>query len=266
MRPTQFDNLNKLLDDFTAAHQQVLGENLIGLYLQGSAAVGDMDEYSDVDFIAVLKHDFNKAELEQMRALTLDFYNRKAETHWAEYLEGSYFPLDLLRAFDRPEDTAWYNDNGSKILERNTHCNTLVVRWCLYEYAIPLYGPDFKTLIDPVPVDRMKAEVHKIMVDWGKEIIERGVDSNGFYQQFITGFYCRTLHTLSSGRVHSKPVSIKWARAHLDPKWQSLFDRVVAERDSAANLVYQAADPALMQQTVEFVAYAIEQANLIQQV
>lgn len=267
MKPTQFDDLNGLLADFTAAHQRVLGDNLIGLYLQGSAAVGDMDEHSDVDFIAVLERDLNKTELEQMRALTLDFFNKKEEVRWAEHFEGSYFPLKLLQAFDRPEERVWYNDNGSKILERNSHCNTLVVRWCLYEHAIPLSGPDFKTLIDPVTVDLMQDEIHAVMVNWEGWIHDDlEMYSNRFYQTFISISYARMLQTLSTGRVHSKPAGVAWAQANLPQEWGDHVAHAQSLRNDPAINVYTPASPADMQKTLEFVTFANQQADLIHQV
>ena len=256
MKPTKFNDLNELLADFTAEHKRILGYNLIGLYLQGSAAVGGMDEYSDVDFVAVVREDFNQSELEQMQALTLDFYNRKNDVQWAEHLEGSYFPLELLKAFDRPEETAWYNDNGSQVLERSTHCNTLVVRWCLYKYAIPLCGPDFKTLMGPVSTAAIQAEIFDVMIDWGAEILERGVDSNCFYQQFITASYCRMLHTLTIGRIDSKQAGLNWSKTNLDPEWHSLFDQVLADRDNSGVLARKPANPDEMQRALDFVVYA----------
>lgn len=254
--PTKFKELNGLLADFTAGHEQILGDNLIGLYLQGSAAVGDMDEHSDVDFIAVLKRDLDGPVLEQLREFNREIFDRKADNVWAEHLEGSYYPIDVLQDFSAVDYKLLYLDNGAREMTRDTHCNTLVVRWCLYEHAIPLVGPDFKTLMDPVPVDQMKADVHQVMTSWGAEILERGVDSSCFYQQFITGFYCRTLHTLKSGRVHSKRASLAWAKETLDPEWHGLFDQVIRERASSAVLAVQPADPVDMRRTLAFVEYA----------
>ncbi len=253
--PTKFKDLNALLADFTAGHKEILGDNLIGLYLQGSAAVGDMDEHSDVDFIGVLKQDIDGPLLEELREFNRQIFDRRPDIFWAEHLEGSYYPIEVLQDFSAVDYKLLYLDNGAREMTRDTHCNTLVVRWCLYEYAIPLAGPDFKTLMDPVPVDQMKADVHEIMTSWGADILERGVDSSCFYQQFITGFYCRTLHTLQSGRVHSKRASLAWAKETLDPEWNGLLNQVISDRASSAVLAVKPADPVDMKRTLEFVKY-----------
>lgn len=53
--PTPYPELNGVLHDFATVLQHTLDERLIALYLQGSFAVGDFDEHSDVDFLAVIK-------------------------------------------------------------------------------------------------------------------------------------------------------------------------------------------------------------------
>lgn len=257
--PTQFPDLNELLNDFAATHQDILGDNLIGVYLQGSAAVGDMDIYSDVDFIVVIDHPLNEHELADLQQMTTRFYDRKDENHWAEHLEGSYFPIDVLQTTDQLSTKLIYNDNGSSELEWDTHCNTVVVRWCLREYGIALVGPAADTLLDPIPADLLRDEVRAVMVDWGEEILARDDDMNCFYQQFISVSYCRMLHTLATGRVYSKPAGIDWARENLDSKWAGLFAQITAERNDSSVLAHEKADPADIQHTLDFVTYACDQ-------
>jgi predicted nucleotidyltransferase len=52
-QPTAFPDLNEVLRELVSSVQAILGENFCGAYLQGSFAVGDADEHSDVDFIVV---------------------------------------------------------------------------------------------------------------------------------------------------------------------------------------------------------------------
>jgi hypothetical protein len=49
--PTVYGDLNALLVDFVGRVRTILEDNFCGAYLQGSFAVGDADEHSDVDFI-----------------------------------------------------------------------------------------------------------------------------------------------------------------------------------------------------------------------
>jgi predicted nucleotidyltransferase len=59
--PTPDLNLNGLLRDFVTSVQSILGANFVAAYLQGSFAVGDWDEDSDVDFTVVTEQDVSDA-------------------------------------------------------------------------------------------------------------------------------------------------------------------------------------------------------------
>src|SRR6185436_12737711 len=78
----------------------------------------------------------------------------------AEHLEGSYIDQGLL---NRPNlvgvQPLWYLDNGSTTFELSVHHQQWHVRWILRECGITLTGPDPRTLVDPIPVDHMRAEV-----------------------------------------------------------------------------------------------------------
>ena len=49
--PTPYQDLNVVLTRLVGGVQTALGATFVGAYLQGSFAVGDFDEHSDVDFI-----------------------------------------------------------------------------------------------------------------------------------------------------------------------------------------------------------------------
>ena len=52
--PTSDPALNSVLHELVASVQTVLGDNFIAAYLQGSFAVGDWDNDSEVDFLIVI--------------------------------------------------------------------------------------------------------------------------------------------------------------------------------------------------------------------
>ena len=56
-RLTPYSELDVVLKDHGQRIRDVLGDNFVGLYLNGSLAIGDFDLTSDVDFIVVIKDD-----------------------------------------------------------------------------------------------------------------------------------------------------------------------------------------------------------------
>jgi predicted nucleotidyltransferase len=254
--PTPFPQLNAVLDDLVTSTQTLLGDNFVGAYLQGSFAGGDADELSDCDFDIVVEHPLNETELAALQAMHARIFDQ--DLRWAKHLEGSYFPREVVRRFDSDDEPLWYLDNGSRQLIQHKHDDTLVVRWQLREQGITLAGPDIKTLIDPIDPDALRREVADVMEEWGNSLIDDPERmTNVWYQMFAVLSYCRMLHTVQTARIASKPVSARWAKTTLDPRWIGLIERAEAERKNQYGNVYVKADPAELAFTREFIRYAL---------
>ena len=140
--PTRYEELNDVLATFLTRVQEVLGESFCGAYLQGSFALGDADEHSDVDFIVVTQNEVTEPQASRLQAMHERLY--RLESPWARHLEGSYISKEKLRRVDPSRAPLVYLDNGASQLGRDNHCNTAVVRWTLREHGVVLAGPDPK--------------------------------------------------------------------------------------------------------------------------
>ncbi len=213
---TPFPDLNAVLSELVAGAQAVLTDSFLGAYLQGSFAVGDFDQHSDVDFIVVIAQEPTGAQVAALQELHARLYH--LDSTWAQHLEGSYFPQAPLRQLVPPRRKLWYIDNGQRALERSEHDNTLVVRAVLHEHGVTLAGPPAATFVDPVPVDVLRQEIRHAMTSWWAEIqADPECINNHFYQAYAVLNYCRMLHDLHTGRVGSKRAGAEWAQANLDP-------------------------------------------------
>jgi hypothetical protein len=249
-QPTPFAELKSVLEDLTATVQTALADAFVGIYVQGSFAVGDFDRHSDVDFIVVVGDELSDDHVAALQAAHNRIYGQPSE--WARHLEGSYFPIPTLRRVDRCSTPLWFLDHGSRSLIRSDHCNTLVVRSVLREKGLTLAGPAPTTLIDPIPVDALRREMRETICDWGQEILEDPeLFRNRFYQGFIVLNYCRMLHDLIEGRPGSKRAGATWAKANLDSAWSGLIDRAWNTRPNPAVSVRQPADAADFESTLE---------------
>lgn len=255
--PTQFVELNAILGQLTRGVQAVLGLNLVGVYLQGSFACGDADEHSDVDFLVVIGQPLSEAERMALQAMHERIYDQASS--WAKHLEGSYIPAELLRREDPSRTRLWYLDNTSRVLEQSDHDNSLVVRWQLREHGIPLAGPQPLILVDPIPPDDLRREIRAVMRDWGAEISTgKYVINNRWAQAFAVVMYCRMLQTLQTGIIESKPAGVRWALQNLDPRWADLIQRAWDDRPDPSTKYRTPAEPSHVQQTLEFIRYALE--------
>jgi hypothetical protein len=258
--PTPDPALNAVLYELVTGAQAVLAENFVAAYLQGSFALGDWDTHSDVDFLIAIAHDVPETDVPALQALHARLYH--LDSAWAQHLEGSYVPRDILRRADPLKTPLLFLDNGSHTLVRSAHDNTLVVRWVAREHGIALAGPEPAALIDPVSADDLRQEVRATMRDWAEDIFaQRYQSDNRWAQPFIVLSYCRMLHTLQTGRIGSKPAGARWAASALDRRWTGLIQRAWDERPDPSQKVRQTADPADHAATLAFIRYALTLAG-----
>jgi hypothetical protein len=254
--PTPFSELNEVLCELVARMRSVLEDKLVGVYLQGSFALGGFDVHSDVDFVAVCDDELSGDEVEELQVLHGDVYDLDCE--WAQHLEGSYFPKSVLARPEGRGSQLWYLDNGSRSLVLSEHCNTVIVRWVLREHGVVLAGPPPQELVDPIPVGVLREEIERTMRDWGGEILAFPTRfENRFYQGFIVLSYAKMLHDLRAGRIGSKREGAEWAKDALDESWKDLIDRAWYTRPNPARSVRQLPDEVDFERTLEFVKYVI---------
>jgi hypothetical protein len=255
--PTPYPDLNTVLRELVKSQQEILRDNFTGTYLQGSFAVGDFDQHSDVDFIVVTEEELSDEQVAALQIMHERIY--ELESPWAQHLEGSYFPRRILVDHRQSGVDQWYLDHGARSLIPSDHCNTIVVRWVVRERGIALAGPPPETLVDPISADLLRAYIRDDMLEWGREILDNPARfNNRFYQGFIVLSYCRMLHDLHTGTNGSKRVGAEWAKANLDPSWSGLIDRAWDCRPDPATSVRQSADPEDFAATLAFVQYAID--------
>jgi len=257
---TPYDDLNAVLRVLVTGIQRALGDTFIGAYLQGSFAVGDFDEHSDVDFIVVINEELSESQVEALQALHASVYDLEPE--WAKHLEGSYFPAAVLRDISRRGTPLWYLDHGSRSLVRSDHCNTMVVRQVVRETGVTLAGPDPATLVDPIPVAALRDEFRATMLGWGREILANpDAWANRFYQGYIVLNYARMLHDLVVGQPGSKRAGAEWAKATLGPEWVDLIDSAWGGRPNPAVSVRTPADRQAFSRTLDFLRLVMAEAE-----
>lgn len=254
---TPFPDLDDVLAQLTAGLVRVLGSDLVALYLQGSFALGDADQGSDVDFLAVTQERLTPVQAEAVQAMHRTIF--ELPSPWAQHLEGSYFPAQLLRRADPLGTPIPYLDNGSRTLEDSDHDNSLVVRWVTREHGISVYGPPAQELIEVVRPEALKAEVLTTLHRWGAALLtDPDGLNNGWQQPYVALSMTRMLHTLDSGAVHSKKAALDWAREHMDPRWTPLLARAWAKHAGQFMRYQELADPVDLQLTRQFIRFALD--------
>jgi predicted nucleotidyltransferase len=228
VHPTPYTVLNTLLIRLRAEIQVVLGDLFTGLYLHGSLAGGDFDPLrSDIDFLVAVRENIfgsQVGELGNMHASLI-----ASRLHWVERLEGSYIPLDALRRYEpaNSHHPALRVDGSFGIDGHGP--DWIIQRHVLREKGIQLYGPDLKSLIDPVPPDAVRRAARETLFDWWvPQLDEPSRLLKRDYQAYAVLTMCRALYTLEHGEVVSKPAAAKWAVNIFGEHWKGLIERALA--------------------------------------
>lgn len=101
----------------------VLGDRLVGVYLVGSYALGDMQPGSDVDFMAVIAGDVTVSDIGQLR----DLHAWMASTYPERPLEGFYVDIEDLQRGSEPRSLRMrlaegelHENEAASLIERET--------------------------------------------------------------------------------------------------------------------------------------------------
>ncbi|MGZ3680613.1 MAG: aminoglycoside adenylyltransferase domain-containing protein [Ktedonobacterales bacterium] len=216
----------EMLDALLSGIRDILSDNLVGVYLRGSLALGDFDPAaSDLDFFAVTERRVSDAEFSALAALhtRLDHLPNR----YAAELEGPYIDRAAARRFQhgqrhptiaRGESLTWYEHGSNWVLER----------WAVREHGLTLLGPDPKTLIDPVtPTDIRKAVRHRLpdWAAWANQHDNPDWHSSRGHKAYVVETMCRALCTLATDELPSKPQAVAWALANLPEPWRATVER-----------------------------------------
>ncbi|HET9408959.1 MAG TPA: aminoglycoside adenylyltransferase domain-containing protein [Candidatus Sulfotelmatobacter sp.] len=256
-----YPELPLVLERFVAGIQNALQENFIGAYLVGSIATGDFDLDSDIDFVVITNNEINDAEVRLAQEWHQEIYNLGC--YPAQHLEGSYISRCILNRSDVVGlQPLWFVDNGNPLLTRSPHDNRWHVRWVLRERAISLEGPDPQTLVQPVPVETLRAEMRASIEDLRLRFLAEldrplGYLNTRFGQSFSVLTCCRMLHTFKTGSVESKRYAANWAEQVVGNEWHDLIRKAWTEREGVrfGVKIKHLSGSELLKRTAQFIAH-----------
>src|SRR4051794_39011338 len=218
-----FPEVEPLLEAFAGGVEGVLADDLVGVYIHGSLALGRFDpRNSDVDFVVATREDLDEETVDRL-----------AELHstLGERLDGSYLPRNVLRRFD--PDRVMHphiESRGGRLFVDHHGGETVIYRHVLRECGVVLRGPPPRELIDSVTADDLRWGVRDILENWWRPMLERPSDElwDAPYRHYAVVTMCRVRFTLETATVVSKPEATQWALAHVEVRWSDLIRRAAA--------------------------------------
>ena len=244
-----------LLEALLGGVQDALGENVAGVYLCGSLALGSFDpETSDVDVLVVTEKPVTEAQLVSLQAL-----HERIPVEGNEFgrpYEVYYIDRQTLRRFEPgqrhvkagvDEEFGWKPQRQNWVIER----------WTVRQHGLVVLGPDPAELIDPVTTDDLReaarSELQVRIADWARE----GAEPEPWLQRRSSQAYeaitvCRALYTIECGSLPSKSEALEWALTSLPQEWQAVAHWARKHQDD------RTFGTEMLPELIRFVQWAVE--------
>lgn len=217
-----------LLDRICYSYCDILGENLVGVYLHGSLAFGCYHSaHSDIDFIVVVNRELT---LDQKKAmirvlLALEPYSPPKGLEMSVVLKSVCNPFVYPTPYELHYSNA-YREQAKRDLEaycqhmKGTDKDLAAHFTVIRKVGVALWG-DFE--------DQVFGEVpHENYLDSLRCDVVEAIGNRNQDPVYMILNLCRVLAYREDGRVLSKREGGEWGRVYLPEHFQSMINRALA--------------------------------------
>lgn len=236
-RETIMNEYSDLINEFIHENQTILGENLVGVYLHGSAVMGCFNsQKSDLDFIIVIRDKLSDAVKHAYMDMVVEL-NKRAPQKGIELSivrEAICSPFVYPTPFELHFSIAhlnWYQENPDDYIEKmNGTDKDLAAHFTiLYHRGRALCGKAVRDVFSEVGRDAYFDSI------WGD--IENACEEITENPTYITLNLCRVLAFCRDNLILSKLEGGRWGLDNVPTKYAPLIADALAEYETnhAAN-------------------------------
>lgn len=216
----------KLLEQITQQYQQTLGENLIGIYLHGSAAFQCDTQESDLDFIVVVKQAVSQQQKEDLIHVLLELSPNapKKGFEMSVVLQEDclrfQYPTPYQLHFSIAHQKQ-YEENLSDYSHRMQGVDfDLAAHFTVIQtVGMVLCGAPIYSVFSPVPWEHYLDSIDRDVEDAPQQLTEDAVS--------VLLNLCRVWAAHQDGLVCSKPQGGEWALPRLPQRYQEDLRRIL---------------------------------------
>ena len=212
-----------LLKRFTEMSKQILGNNLAGVYLHGSVAMGCFNrKKSDLDLILIIEGDISDMVKMEFMRYVVDLNEEAPEKGFElsvvkrEYCNPFIYPTPYELHFSVGH-LRWYLEDPidyvkkMKGIDKDLAAHFMIIR----KYGIVLYGEEIDRVFGIVPEDDYIDSILYDIEGACGEILENPV--------YFTLNLCRVLAYLREGKVLSKRAGGEWGLDALPHRFHGMI-------------------------------------------
>lgn len=227
--------LEAIVGPFIDDVRSMLGPELVGVYLYGSAITGGFDpRLSDLDLLVVVESDARLLDLARIEAL----HHRLAGRHpdWADRLDIAYVGRKTLATFRSGGTVASISHEDA--LQLYDDADRWLQTWYLVRHAdTALLGTPVREVIPPIK----RSEFVDAVARDSERIVRRvQTDQRPGLVAYTLLTLCRVLRALDDGAVISKEEAAAWVADRMpDARW--ILDETLVVRASGGIQAFSAA-------------------------
>ena len=216
-----------VIDAFIAVAKEIIGEQLTGIYLHGSLAMGCFNpEKSDIDLIIIIEDNISDEQKMKFMKQIVDL-NRQAPAKGLEmsivlrqYCNPFLYPTPFELHFS-PAHLKWFSDASQDYIQnmkgddKDLAAHFTIIR----QYGVTLYGEEIENVFGEVPQKDYIDSIWEDVREAREEILEQPM--------YITLNLCRVLAFCRDGLCLSKQEGAKWAMEHLPAEYTPIISEAL---------------------------------------
>jgi predicted nucleotidyltransferase len=200
------------IDLLLAEVRDVLGDDLVGVYLHGSAVLGGLQPTSDLDVIAVSARRLTDGEKQRLASRLGEISKKPRSLDFDLVVQSEIRPWRYPPPFD-----FHYSDWWPGMRDRDTNTDLAVLITMLLAAGTPLYGPAPATIFDAVPEN----DFRRTTLAAADEVVR---DVEGDTRNVVLTL-ARIWTSLETGEVLRKDRAATWALERLPDEHTSVLER-----------------------------------------
>ena len=202
-----------------------LGEDLVGLYLYGSAVTGGFDPgVSDVDLMAVTAREVENLDMAGLEAMHRDLVRRHPD--WKDRIDVTYIGRSTLAVFRSNAGRLAVISPGEPFHVVGDVADWLLSWYQVQETGVPLYGQDQAELIPVISGPEFVGAIARHAQTFRNRVY---AEPSSGARAYAVLTMCRALRTVLTETHSSKQDAAAWARQRM-PEWAWLIDEALRTR------------------------------------
>lgn len=246
------DTLTLITEKLVKYSKDILKDNLIGVYLHGSAAMGCFNEKtSDIDMLIVIDKDMSDAEKRQYMDMVVGLNIFAPE----KGIELSIVKKSVCKPFVYPTPfelhfsiahLEWYKNNPQDyILKMNGTDKDLAAHiMIIYYRGLCLYGEEIRSIFEDVGREAYFDSIWNDVKQAEEDIMDAPV--------YVTLNLCRVLAYKQEDLILSKQEGGEWGLKNLPEKYSRLIQKALDEYGSVSGMNFEE------KEAKEYVKYMID--------